>query len=677
VAQCVHAVLPVPLQSSSQQSWLPGVVGEVGTGECSAVPVGEQQARGELDTLVEPLTATTLDYTWDDASQLEQVDYGTAAARRTFTYDHLGRLTTDALTDDTPATATETVYDYDVDGNIIERDIDLAGNADGGLHEYEYDNQGRLISWTHDLTTIPYQWDDAGNRLEAGADTYTYDERNRLLTGPEGDYTFTPRGTLTEIDPGTTPVVYDYDPLGRLVAVDTVDYIYDGLDRVADREGVDFTYQAFNLDPVSDGTFNYSRTPTGDLVGISDGIDDLLAGTDRHGDLTHLHQADGTITDTALYDPYGDPLDITGSFDPHVGYQTDWTDPTTGHVSMGARWYEGASANFLSRDSVLGELTTPISLNRYTYAWANPLHYWDPTGHFAEATGGGGSGYKPNTGSYGSVAAIERKHARPKTTTTATAQASETKKTQSERRERGSSTAAGPNESPRSFFDEAGHQMGGFFSGLGTGLSSAAQGVGEAIAMGYRSNPMNAFMNPGGFVDQWRSNIDMTRTALRDPGAFIDSMFLEPLREVGRPWHQGNQGETLGRSAALALGIAFGPKVANRLFGVTAPTPQSTLPSVIYREGTPRPGNLTPRAVDNGTLSFRDSLSNPWVPPAARPSGWRPVFRPDEPYIGVDPSRLPRGSVIPDDIPPGHVSVSGVSVNDYLDAVIERGKFPK
>ena len=65
-----------------------------------------------------------------------------------------------------------------------------------------------------------------------------------------------------------------------------------------------------------------------------------------------------------------------------------------------------------------------------------------------------------------------------------------------------------------------------------------------------------------------------------------------------------------------------------------------SVPSVIYREGTPRPGNLTPRAVDDGMLSFRDSLSNPWVPPAERPPGWRPVLRPDEPYIGIDTSQL-------------------------------------
>ena len=47
---------------------------------------------------------------------------------------------------------------------------------------------------------------------------------------------------------------------------------------------------------------------------------------------------------------------------------------------MGARWYSGADAVFRSRDSVFGELAMPISLNRYTYAAANPLATGTPTG---------------------------------------------------------------------------------------------------------------------------------------------------------------------------------------------------------------------------------------------------------------------------------------------------------
>ncbi len=50
--------------------------------------------------------------------------------------------------------------------------------------------------------------------------------------------------------------------------------------------------------------------------------------------------------------------------------------------SRGKIWYDPAGAQFRSRDTVFGELMTPVSLNRYTYGWANPLTYWDPDGRF-------------------------------------------------------------------------------------------------------------------------------------------------------------------------------------------------------------------------------------------------------------------------------------------------------
>ena len=337
--------------------------------------------RSELDTLTEPLTGTTLDYTWDDASQLTTIDYGATGGTRSFAYDHQGRLITDTLTDTTPAQTAGYVYGYDADGNLLSKTITLPGNTDAGLHNYTYDDAGRLVSWTHDSTTVDYEWDSAGNRLEAGADVWNYDQRNRLLTGPEGNYTHTPRGTLLQIDDGQNPVAYDFDPFGRLTTVDAVSYSYDGLDRVSTRGADTFTYQGFNLDPTTDGTHTYSRSPGGRLVGITDGTTDLLVGADRHGDLTHLHNPNGIVSDTVVYDPFGDPLTTTGTFSPQVGYQGDWTDPETGHVWMGARWYEATTAMFLSRDTVFGELTTPISLNGTPTPGPNPNMFWDPDGH--------------------------------------------------------------------------------------------------------------------------------------------------------------------------------------------------------------------------------------------------------------------------------------------------------
>jgi len=98
-----------------------------------------------------------------------------------------------------------------------------------------------------------------------------------------------------------------------------------------------------------------------------------------------------------------------------------------------------------------------------------------------------------------------------------------------------------------------------------------------------------------------------------------------------------------------------------------------TLPSVIYRAGKTNPGNLIPRDADNGVLSFRNSLSNPYP----LNLGQKPVFQLGDDYFGIDTSKLPPGSVRPDNIPPGHVGVTGVMPAQLKDAVIVKGKLPK
>jgi len=95
-----------------------------------------------------------------------------------------------------------------------------------------------------------------------------------------------------------------------------------------------------------------------------------------------------------------------------------------------------------------------------------------------------------------------------------------------------------------------------------------------------------------------------------------------------------------------------------------------TVPAIIYRSGKPSPSNLQARPGEDA-LSFREALSNPW------PMRDRPVFRPGDDYFGIDTSRLPPGSVLPDHDPPGHVSVLNVSAEALKDAVVERGRFPK
>lgn len=177
------------------------------------------------------------------------------------------------------------------------------------------------------------------------------------------------------------PRTLSFDGLGRQTRRGASLYEYDALDRLVKRGSTALGYAGEEGDPSTYGTKRYTRTPSGDLAAVDPtGSAARFAVQNRHGDLAWLVDTAGTATDSRVWEPYGAVAGSTGSADPSLGYQGDFTDPTTGNVWMGARWYQPSSATFTSRDDVFGQLHTPISLNRYTYANGDPLEFFDPTG---------------------------------------------------------------------------------------------------------------------------------------------------------------------------------------------------------------------------------------------------------------------------------------------------------
>ncbi len=124
------------------------------------------------------------------------------------------------------------------------------------------------------------------------------------------------------------------------------------------------------------------------------------------GSVRTLSDARGHLLATRAYDPFGVPLGGTGGGDDsegvfghldgegrlagrgnllgQFGYTGERQDPTTGLVNLRARWYQPASARFLSRDTFPGLLRDPVSQNAYLYGGANPTTFVDPSGHFKQ-----------------------------------------------------------------------------------------------------------------------------------------------------------------------------------------------------------------------------------------------------------------------------------------------------
>ncbi|WP_098010305.1 LamG-like jellyroll fold domain-containing protein [Streptomyces sp. sk226] len=346
-------------------------------------------ARRQLVSATDPLTGGTQTYRYDGSGAIKEIGYG-AGQSRSFAYDALGRLDTDTITGSTGGAIASADYGYDADDHLTSKKT--TGIAKAGENTYGYDDAGRLTSWTSDGETTEYRWDKSGNRTGDGEKTAAYDERNRLLS--DGDYTYshTARGTLaTRTSSGLTEE-FTFDAFDRLTKAGEsgTAYTYDALDRVATRNGAEFSYAGFAPDPVKDNNSTYGRGASDELLSVAEGTGDArLTVTDKHGDVVgDLSATDGAatrLTGSAAFDPFGQRSEA-GAQEPgtvgNAGFQGDWTDPDTGQVNMGARWYDPATGVFDSRDSYTYASGASILANRYTYGAGAPLDYSDPDGNW-------------------------------------------------------------------------------------------------------------------------------------------------------------------------------------------------------------------------------------------------------------------------------------------------------
>ncbi len=208
---------------------------------------------------------------------------------------------------------------------------------------------------------MAYEWDQVGNLLSDGVNTYTYDAANRLKTltnssatvsytyrcngesigqfGCEGD-----RVSRTVNGVTTNYVLDSASPLTQVLQDGTNTYIY-GVDRIAQMN---------------------STVPEYFL-------------TDGLGSVRQLVDNNGAIVLAKNYDPYGTEVSAVGSGLSSYGFTGEMTD-STGLTYLRARYYESGTGRFLTRDMWEGDVNSPMSFNRWMYVQGNPVNYTDPTG---------------------------------------------------------------------------------------------------------------------------------------------------------------------------------------------------------------------------------------------------------------------------------------------------------
>jgi RHS repeat-associated protein len=287
---------------------------------------------------------------------------------------------------------------------------------------YGYDALHRLtgenVTGTAGSLNVNYTYDEVGNRLTRNAESFAYDDDDRLAGNAYDENGNTTAATLP--DPGTglpRPVADQYDSQNRLIRRSatlngqpaTIDIVYDGdgnrVRKTITTGGHSVTtlYLVDEMNPSGyaqvleeltlDSQVPEFATPQVTRVYAYDyaliSQDQLLTNTwvssfygyDDHGSVRFLTDAAGNITDLYDYDAFGNLIQEAGATPNNYLHAGEQFDPELGLYYDRARYNHSDSGRFWTRDRFEGYLDDPFSLNPYLYASADPINNLDPSGY--------------------------------------------------------------------------------------------------------------------------------------------------------------------------------------------------------------------------------------------------------------------------------------------------------
>lgn len=242
--------------------------------------------------------------------------------------------------------ATAGNYTYNTSDQVTQ----LASAAAGTPTSLTYNTAGELTTAATGTTNTTYGYNPQGQRTSAGSATYGWDQT----------------GNLTSYNNGTTTAGYTYDAVGLRTSV-----------KIGKTTG-HATYDTRASIPLtlSDGTNYYiygpDNRPLEQIAATTSTVNYYVH--DQLGSTRLLTEPSGTVTAGYAYSPYG-LTTHTGAASTPLTFTGQYTDPTTGLVHLDNRYYDPATAQFLSIDPLNAVTGQP-----YAYANDNPIDNADPAG---------------------------------------------------------------------------------------------------------------------------------------------------------------------------------------------------------------------------------------------------------------------------------------------------------
>ena len=291
--------------------------------------------------------AQHLAFTFDDADNLTAItDLIDPARSQGFGYDALDRLTR------ANGPYGSLGYNYDAVGN---RTSEL---RDATTSTYRYPAASQRLSTIHGGATARFAYDANGNTTSINADTFVYDDTNRLrqatVAGETTTFTYNGRGErVIKAAPGGT-TLFHFDPDGRLIAESDAagatirEYVYLQGQRLALIE--------------AGGTYFLHTDHLDTPQAITDASQRVVWRAD--------YEPFGAVTPEEDPDANEDPLTL------NLRFAGQYYDQETGLHYNYFRDYDPSTGRYLQSDPI----GLAGGLNTYAYVDANPIRYVDPTG---------------------------------------------------------------------------------------------------------------------------------------------------------------------------------------------------------------------------------------------------------------------------------------------------------
>jgi RHS repeat-associated protein len=267
---------------------------------------------------------------------------------------------------------------------------------------YAYDPLNRLVTMTGSggvCTGLTWTYDAWGNRTAQTRNSgtcfngtavplannqlsgYTYDIAGNLLNDGTHSYTYNAENRIIKVDGGTT-ASYQYDAWGKRIrktasAIGNLDYIYDTSDRVLAEYQVSSGFTGF---------YRYYLYMGGKLTAEYHNNTTYFRHEDHLGSASVITDVNHLVYDAIEYQPYGEQVSGgTGTTHKFTGKERD---AESGLDDFDARYYSSTIGRFMTPDWAdsptavpYAHFGNPQSLNLYSYVENNPTTVGDPDGH--------------------------------------------------------------------------------------------------------------------------------------------------------------------------------------------------------------------------------------------------------------------------------------------------------